>query len=277
RSLQEELGNGWAEGVHPEDRASVMNRFRKAFAARRPFELEYRLRNASGQYPWVIDRGEPIYYADGFRGYIGSGLDVNEHKRAERTARLESLYVRLLVNVSNALHHSTTIRHALQDCVDYIGKAMKWPVGHVRCRDSAIRQPVSFAEAWHFADRQRRLPEMGDLASLFSETAEASVRQKQPLWIPLNNGDTSSSRHPKLNRELGIRAVISIPVFAGARPAGSLEFGLSENERPGKKLLDVLKSIGTELGRLVERKSTQHAFELSHQQNRAFFDNASFG
>src|SRR5215472_16615867 len=61
RAFEEELCDGWAEGVHPEDRAGVMNRFKKAFAARSPFELEYRLRNASGQYPWVIDRGEPIY------------------------------------------------------------------------------------------------------------------------------------------------------------------------------------------------------------------------
>src|SRR5215472_15879354 len=76
RSLEKELGDGWTEGVHPEDRASVMNRFRKAFAARSPFELEYRLRNASGQYPWVIDRGEPIYSAEGFLGYIGSAFDI---------------------------------------------------------------------------------------------------------------------------------------------------------------------------------------------------------
>ena len=67
------------------------------------------------------------------------------------------------------------------------------------------------------------------------------------------------------------------PVYVGAKPVGTIEFGLTESERPGKKLLDVLKSIGTELGRIVERKSTQHAFEISHQQNRAFFENASFG
>jgi PAS domain S-box-containing protein len=277
RSLQQELGDGWAESVHPDDRASVKNRFMKAFAARSPFELEYRLRNASGQYQWVIDRGAPFYSSEGFRGYVGSALDINEYKRAVKTARLESLYVRLLVNVSNSIHHSTSIKHALQECVDCVCKAMKWPVGHARFKDSTSRQLNSVVQAWHFTDRQRKQPEMADLVNLFTETSEASVRQKQPLWVPLNYGDTNSPRHTKLSRELGVRSVISIPVHIGARPVGSVEFGLAENERPGKKLLNVMKSIGTELGRLIERKVTQHAFELSHQQNRAFFDSASFG
>lgn len=277
RSMEQELGDGWTEGVYPEDRAGVMNRFKKAFAARRPFELEYRLRNASGQYSWVIDRGQPAYSAEGFRGYIGSALDINEYKRATKTARLETLYVRLLVNVSNSIHHSANIKTALQESVDYVCKAMKWPVGHARCKEPTSRQSSSVAETWHFSNRQRKQPEMVDLITLFAETSEASLRQKQPFWIPLNNGNTNSSHHAKLTRALGVRAVISLPIFIGAKPAGSVEFGLGENERPSKELLDVLKSIGTELGRLIERKNTQHAFELSHQHNRAFFDNASFG
>ncbi len=277
RSLQQELGDGWAESVHPEDRASVMNRFAKAFAARSSFELEYRLRNASGQYQWVIDRGAPFYSSEGFRGYIGSALDINEYKRAVKTARLESLYVRLLVNVSNSIHHSAGIKNALQECVDGVCRAMKWPVGHARFKDSTSRQPNAVAEAWHFTDKQRKQSEMADLVNLFTETSEASVRQKQPLWVPLNHGDANSSRQAKLSRELGIRAVISIPAHIGARAVGSIEFGMAEGERPSKRLLNVMKSIGTELGRLIERKATQHAFELSHQQNRAFFESASFG
>ena len=275
RSLQQELGDGWAEGVHPEDRAGVMNRFKKAFAARAPFELEYRLRDASGQYAWVIDRGAPIYSASGFRGYIGSALDINEYKRAVKTARLESLYIRLLVNVSNSIRHAGSIKNALQECVDYICKAMHWPAGHARCKDSS-RNPSSVSEVWHFRDRQRKQPGITDLSSFFSDTPESNVQQKHPLWVQLNNGN-GNSRQARLSRELGIRAVLSIPVYAGSKPVGSIEFGLTDCERPGKKFMDVLKSIGTELGRLVERKNTQHAFDLSHQQNRAFFENASFG
>lgn len=276
RSLQEEMGDGWIESVHPEDRSAVKKRFMKAFAARSPFELEYRLRNANGQYQWIIDRGAPFYSVEGFRGYAGSAIDITEYKRTVKTAKLESLYVRLLLNVSNSIHHSTGIRNALQDCMHHVCRTMKWPVGHARVKDSASRQHNSHAEAWFFTEAHRKQSAMADLPGIFAEAAETSLRQKQPVWHPLN-GDAGSTRHVKPNRELGLHAVISIPVYIGAKAAGSMEFGLQETERPGRKLLNVMKSIGTELGRLLERKNTQHAFELSHQQNGAFFENASFG
>jgi PAS domain S-box-containing protein len=275
RTLQQELGDGWLESIHPEDRDDVKKRFLKAFAARSSFELEYRLRNASGQYQWIIDRGAPFYSSEGFRGYVGSALDINEYKRAVKTAKLESLYVRLLLNVSKSIHQSTSIKSALQECLHYVCRAMKWPVGHARFKDSGSRHSNS-AEAWYFTEAQRKPPGLADLSAIFSDASETSIRQKQSVWHLLND-EGNSSRFAKLNRELGIRAVISIPVYLGAKPAGSVEFGLPEIERPGRKLLNVMKSLGTELGRLIERKNTEHAFEFSHQQNRAFFENASFG
>ncbi len=84
RSLEQELGDGWAEGVHPEDRERVLETYRAAFSRREPFSMEYRLRHASGDYHWIIDNGNPIYAANGeFKGYLGYCLDITELKRAQ--------------------------------------------------------------------------------------------------------------------------------------------------------------------------------------------------
>src|SRR5688572_3132672 len=84
RSMQEEVGNGWAEGVHVEDFQSCMHTYLEAFAARREFSMEYRLRRFDGQYRWIYDQGTPRFEPDGsFAGYIGSCIDVTEQRRAQ--------------------------------------------------------------------------------------------------------------------------------------------------------------------------------------------------
>ena len=79
RTLAQEYGDGWAQGVHPDDLQRCMNTFAVAFDARRPFEMRYRLRHASGQYRWIVDVGTPRQGADGsFRGYLGHCMDITE-------------------------------------------------------------------------------------------------------------------------------------------------------------------------------------------------------
>ena len=59
RTLEEEAGNGWLEGVHAEDRQGCMDTYLASFEARREFRLEYRLRRHDGEYCWIVDAGVP--------------------------------------------------------------------------------------------------------------------------------------------------------------------------------------------------------------------------
>src|SRR5215831_5097570 len=78
RSLEQELGNGWREGVHPND-LQRLDTYNGAYDARKPLVMQYRLRRNDGEYRWVADNGVPRYDADGtFAGYIGSCVDVTD-------------------------------------------------------------------------------------------------------------------------------------------------------------------------------------------------------
>ena len=89
RTVEQELGSGWAEGIHPDDRENCLHTYILAFDARREFTLEYRLRHHSGTYRWIVDHGVPRFDSKGdFLGYIGSGVDITDRKESDAQLQL---------------------------------------------------------------------------------------------------------------------------------------------------------------------------------------------
>jgi PAS domain S-box-containing protein len=84
RSIGQEMGDGWTEGVHPDDLDRSVAHYLDHFRRREPFEMEYRLRRSDGVYRWIFDRGVPFTdEAGAFSGYIGSCIDVDDRRRAQ--------------------------------------------------------------------------------------------------------------------------------------------------------------------------------------------------
>src|SRR6266516_5177129 len=88
RSLEQEMGNGWAEGVHPDDLERCLDIYVAAFDARESFVMQYRLRRHDGEYRWLSDNGVPRYDVQkNFVGYIGSCMDVTDLISKEQALR----------------------------------------------------------------------------------------------------------------------------------------------------------------------------------------------
>lgn len=99
RTIEQELGSGWAEGVHPEDLGKCLDIYNNSFDSRQSFVMEYRLKRNDGQYRWLQDVGKPTYSSENiFTGYIGSCSDIHDQRMMKEELEL------LVSQRTNELH-----------------------------------------------------------------------------------------------------------------------------------------------------------------------------
>jgi PAS domain S-box-containing protein len=142
RSIDFELGNGWAEGVHPEDLRRCMDTYTQTFDRRGEFRMEYRRRRHDGEYRWVLDIGVPRFNQEGsFVGYIGIGVDITDRKRAEEA--LSSMSRKLIEaqeqERTGSPENFTTTPTNVSQC---------WQLGSNNSRTTSPSRLVNFAVVW---------------------------------------------------------------------------------------------------------------------------------
>jgi PAS domain S-box-containing protein len=152
RALETQLGDGWSDGIHAEDREACLTRYREAFDRREPCRLDYRLLRHDGEYRWVFDQGVPRFGAGGeFAGYVGSAIDVTERKLAEEATtavsrRLIAAQEEERSRIARELHDDVVQQLAVMKIdLDWITKRADGPVAAVA--EEAAQSAVSAAES----------------------------------------------------------------------------------------------------------------------------------
>ena len=163
RTLEQELGDGWYEGVHPHDRDRCLKIYRDHFHVRQPFEMEYRLRYHDGTYRWLYDSGKPFYTQDGvFAGFIGSCYDIQDRKLAEDALRQVNKKLTLLSSIT---------RHDIKNQLMALN-------GYIALSEEAIGNPVELKE---FIVKEQKIADSIARQIAFTKDYE-SLGVTSPVW-----------------------------------------------------------------------------------------------
>lgn len=258
RTLEQEVGDGWAEGVHPDDLERCFQIYVTSFDARRPFEMEYRLKRYDGAYRWIFDRGVPYSDDNGeFLGYIGSCVDVTDRREAEQqklemaaehaafvavsasehALRQSEARERFLAHVSQVMGTHLHYQPALSALVDLIVPTL----ADLCFFDNAAEDGSLGRRAWKHVDaaREKWLADKvasGVIQSSASESARL-LRQGVPEFVPdvdeaWIKAAAASPAHEEFLRELRLRSLMRIPIRDGDRLLGILSLARINDERP---------------------------------------------
>ncbi len=129
RPLGLELGCGWRENVHPDDRQAFADYAGDAIAAHEPFSFEYRLRRADGQYRWILGHGAPRFGVNGvLLGYVGTSADITDRREADAAVlETQRRFVRLIENAQDMVYR---LRLTPTVTMDFVAGATEAITGH---------------------------------------------------------------------------------------------------------------------------------------------------
>jgi diguanylate cyclase (GGDEF)-like protein/PAS domain S-box-containing protein len=161
RTLAQELGNGWAEGVHPDDFDRCLATFNAAFDKHETFDMDYRLRHVSGEFRWIQDLGTPNYNSNGeFIGYIGHCFDITARKQAEDKFRmlfeLSPIGLAMVDNITGEfLEVNEAILHATGYTKDEFLKLSYWDITPREYEAQEMKQLQELKETGRFGPDEK--------------------------------------------------------------------------------------------------------------------------
>ena len=205
----------------------------------------------------------------------GVARSFDEQARTVALLRHEQLALQLLRVVAVAANEATTVDDAFRRAIEEICAYTAWPVGHAYLPDGdGVLAPTGL---WHLEDRER----FESFRRATEETRfrpgagllDRVVRSGEPAWVVDVSTDPYSPRAAGA-RQAGLRAAFGLPVLVDGEVVAVLEFFSFEPLEPDEPLLELARHVGTQLGRVVERRRSEETLRASEERIRAVIDTA---
>ncbi len=217
RSMEQELGNGWTAGVHPDDLDRCCDIYYSSFDSRRDFQMEYRLRRSDGEYRWLLDTGVPRIEEGGiFVGYIGSCIDITDLKRAQEEV-LEGQKLESLGMLAGGIAHD--FNNLLGGIVSEAELAMdELPIGWPpyeqvqSIRTIAMRAAEIIRELMIYAGQETATVELVDISELVSEMLQlvaVSISKRAVVKTDLPENLAAVRANPAQMRQVVMNLILN--------------------------------------------------------------------
>jgi PAS domain S-box-containing protein len=225
--------------------------------------------NEAGNELWLLTTKVPLRNASGtVTGLVGIGRNITKRKRAELQLARQAMEARLLHRATALAAETDSLQVALQGCVDIVCELTGWPLGHVYLPATDGNDELVPAAIWHRA--------AADQYSEFHSVTEKTRFRRgiglpgriwqngEPAWIRNVQTDENFPR-AKLCQDIGVKGAFGFPVKIRNELVAVLEFFTDEEMAPDDDLLVIVRSVGEQVGRVIERKRAEDALRTAKE------------
>lgn len=280
RTMEQEFGNGWAENVHADDFDRCLHTYVMAFDRREPFKMEYRLKRHDGEYRWVLDHGTPLHDQRGeFTGYIGSCIDVTDHKNSEQQLvqvqeqlKQELAGTRGLHELGPRLLALGDWRLVLSEILTSAREITGADMGNIQLLDSSGALRI---EAQHGFNKEF-LDFFDSVHEDDSSVCGAALTRRERIVVEDVEKSAIFAGTPALSVLLnaGVRAVQSTPLIthAGAL-VGVLSTHYRQSRQPSERDLRLIDLLTRQAADLIAKTRVESELRSARQQLTTITDN----
>ena len=265
RGLQNALGDGWLEDVHPDDRARCQRLCRETLDASRLERIEYRLRRGDGEYGWVLEIATPRASVRGKEGgYAGTAIDITAQKRSELQLSLQSA-------VSNVLTGAADLSAAAQPLLAVLCDQLGWELGELWCPgpDGDIRCEHVWSAAHIDAEPLRAVAR----TRTFHAATGSSWQSAAMLWVSDLRRDENMRCEPEV-AALGMRTLLRQPIRIHGETLLVLRL-FSARARPVEpEVQRLLRAVAVLVGQFAERRLGEERLRISEARKAAILEAA---
>ncbi|MGK0179261.1 MAG: signal transduction histidine kinase [Nitrospinales bacterium] len=203
-----------------------------------------------------MDLGLSVTTLDQEQFVTGVVRDISERKFIEEKLELKRSYIKTLHSVALATNESNSFEEAMKICLNSICKLTGWPVGHLYLVQKDPVESLVSSGLWHIDDEDR-FKNFKDISEKMKfglgEGLPGRVYEsREPLWIKNVTCDSNFPR-AKLAANIGVKGAFAFPVMVKDSVVAVLEFYSTSPADPDLRLLEIMKNIGMQTGRLIER------------------------
>ena len=247
------------ELVHPEDKQIVTKAVAEALRGGPRYDVEYRVVRPNGEVRLVHSQGDVMWNESGRpRRMFGTVQDITERKQAEQRLVAQHTVTQILAQAATLQEATAKILRAVCECLVWDVGAL-WSLdkeaGVLRCVEVWHKESIEVAEFEATSHATTFIPGIGLPGRVWFS--------REPMYIPDVVRDANFPRAPIAAREV-LHAAFGFPILLGGEVLGVMEFFSYEIRQPDQDLLDMMATIGSQIGQFIERKRAEDA--LHHAQ-----------